>query len=270
MRRSPREPACRRHDDAGLALDRLDQHGRGLRRDRALDGGEIAERHRAEARRERPEAVAVVGLGRERDDGGGAAVEVAVGDDDLGAVAGDAFDAVAPAAGRLDRGLHRLGAGVHRQRGVEPGELANFFQEGAEPIAVIGARRHREALGLRLERGQDAWMRMPVAGRRVGAHHVDVAPSRRVPQVSALPACEHDGQRRIVRCAVSGLQIDRFHGTHPRFGVSGIYAAAATSAAEVGSRRQRFRRWALVRRDRNGGPLTFAPQPSLCPSSASG
>ena len=26
----PREPACRRNDDAGLALDRLDQHGRRL------------------------------------------------------------------------------------------------------------------------------------------------------------------------------------------------------------------------------------------------
>ena len=31
------EPARRRHDDAGLALDRLDKHGRRFRRDRALD-----------------------------------------------------------------------------------------------------------------------------------------------------------------------------------------------------------------------------------------
>ena len=74
----PGEIARRRHDDAGLALDRLDQHRRRLGRDRALDGGEIAERHRAEAGRERSEAVAVVGLGRERDDGGGAAVEIAL------------------------------------------------------------------------------------------------------------------------------------------------------------------------------------------------
>ena len=74
----PGEEARGRHDDAGLALDRLDQHRRRVRRDRALDGGEIAERHRAEAGRERSEAVAVIGLGGERDDGGGAAVEIAL------------------------------------------------------------------------------------------------------------------------------------------------------------------------------------------------
>ncbi len=84
--RKPGEIAGGRHDDAGLALDRLDQHGRGLGRDRALDGGEIAERHRPEAGRERAEAVAIVGLRWRTDDGGGAAVEIAVGDDDLGAV----------------------------------------------------------------------------------------------------------------------------------------------------------------------------------------
>ena len=86
------EIALGRHDDAGLALDRLDQDRGGVRRDRALHRGEIAERHRAEARRERAEAVAIVGLGREADDGGGAAVEIALGDDDLGAVGRDALD----------------------------------------------------------------------------------------------------------------------------------------------------------------------------------
>jgi hypothetical protein len=107
-----------RHDDARLPLDRLDQHGSGLARDRALDRGEIAERHGTESRRERSEAVAVIGLGRKRGDGRRAAVEIAVGDDDFRAIARDALDPIAPAARRLDRGLDRLRAGVHRQRGV--------------------------------------------------------------------------------------------------------------------------------------------------------
>ena len=59
----PGEVALGRDNDASLALDRLDQHGRGVRRDRARDRVEVAERHRLEARGERAEAVAVVGLG---------------------------------------------------------------------------------------------------------------------------------------------------------------------------------------------------------------
>ena len=221
----PAEEAGGRHDDAGLALDRLDQHGRGPRRDGALDGGEIAERHRAEAGRERAEAVAIIRLARERDDGGGAAVEIALGDDDLGAVAGDALDAIAPAARRLDRGLHRFGAGVHRQRGVEPGEAAQLRQERPEPVVVIGARGHGEAPRLAFERRQDARMGMAVARRRIGAHHVDVAPPGGIPEVRALPAREHDGQRRVIGRAVAGLQLDRLHDTlraSPRRGADRI------------------------------------------------
>src|SRR5262249_58941135 len=101
------EPARRRNDDAGLALDRLDQHRSRARRDRALDRAEVAERNRAEAGGERSEAVAIIGLGRSRDRGRGAAVEIAVCDDDFGAIAGNALDAIAPAARGLDRGLDR-------------------------------------------------------------------------------------------------------------------------------------------------------------------
>src|SRR5262249_19111351 len=48
-----------RHDDAGLALDRLDQNRGGVERYGTLDRLEVTERHRAEARRERPEALAI-------------------------------------------------------------------------------------------------------------------------------------------------------------------------------------------------------------------
>ncbi len=209
----PREEARGRHDDAGLALDRLDQDSGSPRRDRPLDGGEIAERHSAESGGEGTEAVAIVGLGRERDHGGGAAVEVALGNDDLGAVALDAFDPIAPAARRLDRGLDRLRAGVHRQRGVEPRELAELLEEGTETIVVVGARRHSQTLGLGRQRVEDAGMGVAVAGGRIGAHHVDVAPARRIEEVRALSACQHHRERLVVVRTVAVLELDGFHGT---------------------------------------------------------
>src|SRR5262249_58069028 len=110
------------------------------------------------------------------DDGRGAAVEIAVGDDDFGAVAGDALDAIAPAARGLDRGLDRLRAGVHRQRSVERGELAQLLEKRAEAVAVIGARGHGEALGLRRQRGEDARMAVAVARRPISRPSVARAP----------------------------------------------------------------------------------------------
>ena len=53
----------RRHDDAGLALDGLNQDRRGLRRDRALHGTEIAKRHGNETRSEGTETVSIFVLG---------------------------------------------------------------------------------------------------------------------------------------------------------------------------------------------------------------
>ena len=87
QRPDAREIALRRNDDAGLALDRLDQHGGGLGRDRARP----TRRDRRTARRGSPARTGrnrpVLGFRREADDGRGAAVEVALRDDDLGAIA---------------------------------------------------------------------------------------------------------------------------------------------------------------------------------------
>jgi hypothetical protein len=56
-----RAPGSRRaDDDPGLALDRLDQERRGVRRDRRLERRGVAERNADEAGRERAEAVAVL------------------------------------------------------------------------------------------------------------------------------------------------------------------------------------------------------------------
>src|SRR6185312_14016704 len=99
--------------------------------------------------------------------------------------------------------------------GIEPGELAQFLKEGTEPVVVIGARGHGEALRLRGERGENARMTVAMACRGIGAPHVEVAPAGRVPQMRALPAREHDGERLVVVSAVPVLQIDGFHHTPP-------------------------------------------------------
>ena len=51
-----RQVVIRRHDDAGFALDRLQQDCDGVLVDRIGQRGDIPEGHRTEARRERPEA----------------------------------------------------------------------------------------------------------------------------------------------------------------------------------------------------------------------
>src|SRR5438876_12315344 len=102
------EIAFGRHDDSALALDRLDQERSGVRRDRCLERRALSERNRLESWRERPEAVAVLRVRRKPNDGDRAAVEVVLANDDLGAPVGNALDAIAPFARRLERRLHRL------------------------------------------------------------------------------------------------------------------------------------------------------------------
>ncbi len=89
----------------------------------------IAEGNDLEPRRERPEAVAVLFIAREADDGRRAAVEVVGADDDLGLAVGNALDLVSPLARGLDRGLHRFGARVHGQRHVEAGQVVQLLVE---------------------------------------------------------------------------------------------------------------------------------------------
>ena len=57
--------------------------------------------------------------------------------------------------------------------------------------------------------------RVAVARRRIGAHHVDVAPAGDVPQIGAFAARQHDRQRRVVGGAHAIFQCDEIHGiTH--------------------------------------------------------
>src|SRR5215470_2476981 len=90
-------------------------------------------------------------------------------------------------------------------------------------------------------------MAVAVARRRIGAHHVDVAPPGGIPQMRALPARQHDGKRRVIIGAVAPLELDGVHGTSPhcrgritaRIAIH-IYVVAAARAAEVDARRGGF------------------------------
>ncbi len=146
-----------RNDDAGLALNRLDQEGAGVGRDGCAQRVGVAEGDDLEAGSERAEAVAVLLVGREADDGDGAAVEVVGADDDLGLAVGNAFDLVAPLARGLDRGLDGLGAGVHGQRHVEAGEVVQFFVEQRQLVVAEGARGQRDLAGLLDQASRESW-----------------------------------------------------------------------------------------------------------------
>ena len=139
------QEALGRHDHAALALDRLEEHGDGGVVDGRGDRVDVAVGRTPEAGGEGGVAGGgdlVVG---EADDGGRAAVEVALHGDDRGLAGRDALDLVAPLAADLDRGLDGLGAGVHRQDHVLAGQAAQRLGEAAELVVEEGAAGQRQA-----------------------------------------------------------------------------------------------------------------------------
>ena len=204
-----RKVVGRRHEDAGLALDGFDQHGHGVVVDRVGERRGVAVGHGAEARRERAEIVAGVRVVGEAHDGGGAAVEVAGGDDDVGASVRHALHAVPPGACDLDARLDGLGAGVHRKHHVLAGERGERLDEGAELVVVEGAAREREAVELRAGRIQQLRIRVAEVHRGVRREAVEVAPAVEVGHPRALTGCDHDRQRMVVVRGVRLLARDR-------------------------------------------------------------
>ena len=190
--------AVRRDDHAALALDRLDEHGHRGGVDRGLHGREVAVGHRHEAGRERAEAVAGVGVVGEADDRGGAAVEVAGGDDDLGLVGGHALDLVAPLAGDLDRGLDGLGAGVHRQHQVLAAQVGEGGGEVGELVVHEGPAGQRQLVELGVRGGEQRRVAVAEVERGVAGQQVEEATSVDVGHPGALGVRDHHGQRVVV------------------------------------------------------------------------
>ena len=180
-----------------------------MRRDRALERRNVAVRHQPEPRRERPEALPILRLRRQAADRDRAPVEVAFARNDLGAIVRHALHFVRPLARRLERGLDRLEAGIHRQRPVHAGEPAQPREKCGQPVVVISARGHREPARLGGQRAHDARMRVAEAHRGVRRHAIEVAPARLVPDVHTFAAHQDDRQRRVIRRAVPPLERDR-------------------------------------------------------------
>ncbi|SKT92264.1 Uncharacterised protein [Mycobacteroides abscessus subsp. abscessus] len=165
----------RRDDDAGLALNGLQQDGDGVAVDRPLQGGGIAEWHDAESGSERSESAARGLIGGEAHDADGSTVEVIVCHHDIGLIHRHALDVGAPFTGHLDTALDGLGPGVHRQHhalAAEPGEVA------AEPTEAIRMKRpahqcHRVELGVRGR--EDFGIPVAEVHGRVGGQTVQVS-----------------------------------------------------------------------------------------------
>ena len=208
------EVARGRDDDAGLALDRLDQNRGDVGVHRLLDRVGVAVGQHAEAGGEGAEALLVEALGGKADDGGGAAVEVAVEDQDLGLVVGHALDVVAPLAGGLDRGFDRLGAAVHGQHAGEAGELGDLLTQGAELIVAEGARGQGHAARLLDERLDQAGVAVTLVDRRVGGKAVHVAAPLDVPDPHSGGPRDHHVEGVVVVGTVAILEVDVVGGLH--------------------------------------------------------
>ena len=140
-----------RDDDAGLALHRFDQHGDRVGIDCLGQRVGVRIRNRHEPRRERPEPLARVGVGREADDRGRAAMEVVGEGDDLRPAGRHALDVVAPAPRDLDRSLDALGAALAAP-GAGPPRAA---RRAARRTATPAPRRRRGRAPLAAPLGRD-------------------------------------------------------------------------------------------------------------------
>ena len=202
------QPPIGRNQDARFGLDRLDEHGTGVRPDGATRGLDVTERDDAESRRERPEAALVVRVRREADDGRRTPVEVVLEHDDLRLLGGNAFHVVAPAARGLDGRLDRLGARVHRQHHLHLAEVRELLAEHRELVVAEGARGERDLLRLLDERGKNARVRVPLIDGRVRAQAVEVALALDVPHPRALRALDDEIERMVVVCAPAVFEGD--------------------------------------------------------------
>ncbi|GBD12970.1 hypothetical protein HRbin24_00991 [bacterium HR24] len=194
----------RRNDDAVLALHRLQQHRRRALGSGAADGIGIAVRDADEARRQRLEGGAVTLHPTGRDGGQGAAMEGALGNDDL---VSPLAVVPSPATGQLDGRLHRLGPRITEKGALHTGGLAE--QPGqlqlGHSVEQVGDVHERPALffqGLHHHR-----MAVPQAHASDAGHQVQVPSALVVVHVAALAADQHHRQSAEEREEILALQL---------------------------------------------------------------
>jgi hypothetical protein len=204
------EEALGRNDDAGLALNGLDDEGAGVRRDGRFESLGVAEGDDLEARGEGAEAVLVLVLGREAHDGRGAAVEVVGADDDLGLVLLDALDLVAPLTRALDGGLDGFGAGVHGQDLVVAGQLGDGLVEPGQLVVAEGAAGQGDLGGLAPEHLQQTGVAVTLVDGAVRSQAVHVAVAFHVFYPDVFGLLDHQVEGMIVVGTELILHLDEF------------------------------------------------------------
>ena len=184
-----RQVVGRRHVDAALALDRLDEdrdrlvaHGRRHRR-RVVVGDE------ANAGQERLEALVVLLLAGGGERGERAAVEGACGRQDLVPAAVLA----APAAGELHRRLVRLGAAVAEKDALGERVPAEERRQFHRRRGVVDVRGMEQGRGLGANRFDDRRMAVAQIVDREAGEEVEIALAVGVPELGPAPPDEGDG-----------------------------------------------------------------------------
>ncbi len=199
-------------DDAALALDGLHEDGAGVLGHGLLHGLQVAVGHDDEAGGEGAEAAGAVGIGAEAHDGGGAAVEVAVGHDDLGLAVLDALLVVAPLAHGLQCSFHRLGPAVHHQGLLEARQLAELLEEWRELVVAEGAAGEGQGLDLGDHGLADLRVVVALVHGRVGGQEVHVLLAVHIGEVDAFALGADHIERVVVVGAVLVLLLDEGFG----------------------------------------------------------
>ncbi|OQA29942.1 MAG: hypothetical protein BWY56_02608 [Acidobacteria bacterium ADurb.Bin340] len=202
------EEAVGRDQHPGFALDGFHEDGGGVGGEGRLHSLQVAVGHDAEARGEGPEAALAVGIRAEPHDGGGAAVEVALGHDDLGLGIGNALHVVGPLADGLEGRLHGLRAAVHEEGLVEAREPRELLQQGRELVVAEGTAGEGQALALGDHGLGDAGVIVALVHGGVGRQEIHVAPALHILQPHAFAAGGHHVQGMIIAGSVGVLLID--------------------------------------------------------------
>ena len=141
-------------------------------------------------------------------------MEVVLAGDDLGLVRCDTLLLIAPLAGGLDSGLDGLGARVHGQDHVVPGQGAELLGQHRPLVVAEGARGQRKLAGLGDQGVDDAGMVVALVDGRIGAQAVEVLLAVDVPDPDALGLVDDDIQGMVIMGAVLVLDGDDLFAVH--------------------------------------------------------
>nr|POE63625.1 hypothetical protein CFP56_04528 [Quercus suber] len=204
------------YDDAGFALDRLDQDGGRLLAvclEQLFDRVDVVVRkwlargriHTAEIGEVWAVVVSALRVAGQGDGRKGAAVEVLLQTKDPRLVRRDALDLVCPFPRNLDGRLDRFRASVHGQHHLEPCHGRDLLGKLGEDIVVEGSTAQGQAGGL-LGQGLDQLgVAMALVDGRVGGEKVEVVLALGIPDRTRGRLGEDDGERVVVVRGEVGL-----------------------------------------------------------------